>query len=456
MEQEKKQASGSQLAERLEQLLAELQGSAPRAAADSVSAAEHAMRSMHLDPLVEDIAKKFTAAASTVPLQNGSPKAADDSNAVEEALKEFDDRSAWLVAAGSGLSPCQPLLQAVRQRLAARLEGVLEAVARGRRESAMMLRAARLNQTPSKLSRSLRSEDMRTPTPPHTPSRRWTLSGLLGGVESTMLRVEAWHSKSQEDIRELENGLKDLTKVFSQLPEVGDNAELGQKQEIWQKRLQDFQGRHRQQLKSWQTVGQEMLEDLVPELQKIEVKMPDVVSATVMLEEARAELESLRLLRQKALESSAAQRLEQTLEELKNRCAEEIGGQGMRAALPRRRRCAVGAMPMELVSRIGNASWDASIGREKAARLQLRKACRPLPRDRHFPEVAAPETSDLREDKERWQRWQRHATLQERVSSRMASRLAALGEFLDQEVQQRRERHQALVEAHLIPWLCPD
>ena len=41
---------------------------------------------------------------------------------------------------GSGLSPCQPLLQAVRQRLRARLEGVLEAVARGRRESAMMLR----------------------------------------------------------------------------------------------------------------------------------------------------------------------------------------------------------------------------------------------------------------------------------------------------------------------------
>lgn len=359
-------ASGSQLAERLEQLLAELQGSSalPRAAADPVSAAEHAMRSMHLDPLVEDIAKKFTAAASTVPVQNGSPRATDNSNAVEEALKEFDDRSAWLVAAGSGLSPCQPLLQAVRQRLQARLEGVLEAVARGRRESAMMLRAARLNQTPSKLSRSLRSEDMRTPTPPHTPSRRWTLSGLLGGVESTMLRVEAWHSKSKEDIRELEQGLKDLTKVFSQLPEVGDNAELGQKQEIWQKRLQDFQGRHRQQLKSWHNAGQEMLQELVPE-QKIEVKMPDFLSATVMLEEARAEVESLRLLRQKALESAAAQRLEQTLEELKNRCAEEIGG---------------------------------------------------------------------------------HATLQERVSSRMASRLNALGEFLDQEVQQRRERHQALVE----------
>ena len=32
-----------------------------------------------------------------------------------------------------------------------------------------------------------------------------------------------------------------------------------------------------------------------------------------------------------------------------------------------------------------------------------------------------------------------------------SSRLNALGEFLDQEVQQRRERHQALVEAHLTP-----
>lgn len=33
-------------------------------ASDPVSAAEHAVRSLHLDPLVEDIAKKFTLAAS--------------------------------------------------------------------------------------------------------------------------------------------------------------------------------------------------------------------------------------------------------------------------------------------------------------------------------------------------------------------------------------------------------
>jgi len=45
-------ASGSQLAERLEQLLTEL-GQGAQVQADPVSAAEQAMRSMHLDPLVE-------------------------------------------------------------------------------------------------------------------------------------------------------------------------------------------------------------------------------------------------------------------------------------------------------------------------------------------------------------------------------------------------------------------
>eukprot|EP00438_Fugacium_kawagutii_P023819 Skav220108 [mRNA] locus=scaffold1727:21173:24706:+ [translate_table: standard] len=37
--------------------------------------------------------------------------------------------------------------------------------------------------------------------------------------------------------------------------------------------------------------------------------------------------------------------------------------------------------------------------------------------------------------------------MRERVSGRMATRLTALGEFLNQEIEQRRERHQALVEA---------
>mmetsp|Transcript_18961 Transcript_18961/g.39117 ORF Transcript_18961/g.39117 Transcript_18961/m.39117 type:complete len:203 (+) Transcript_18961:18-626(+) len=46
-------------------------------------------------------------------------------------------------------------------------------------------------------------------------------------------------------------------------------------------------------------------------------------------------------------------------------------------------------MPLELVSRTGNASWHASIERERAARLQLKKSCRPLPSIARVPEVAS-------------------------------------------------------------------
>eukprot|EP00490_Sorites_sp_Unknown_P019061 CAMPEP_0114666574 /NCGR_PEP_ID=MMETSP0191-20121206/32793_1 /TAXON_ID=126664 /ORGANISM="Sorites sp." /LENGTH=183 /DNA_ID=CAMNT_0001914551 /DNA_START=27 /DNA_END=578 /DNA_ORIENTATION=- len=63
-------------------------------------------------------------------------------------------------------------------------------------------------------------------------------------------------------------------------------------------------------------------------------------------------------------------------------------------------------MPLELNSLSGNASWDACISREQAARLQLRKACRPLPRYKHFPEVIAETSNDKNHSRERWQRWQ--------------------------------------------------
>ncbi|CAJ1392257.1 unnamed protein product, partial [Effrenium voratum] len=154
-------ASGSQLAERLERLVAAMSGNTGPAT-DPVSAAEQAMRSLHLDPLVEEIAKKFTAAASSVREEPGSPSSPgsqcdQDALAVEEALAEFDLRSAWL----EGDVLPKEVLGAVRQRLRARLEGIAEAVQRGRRESRRLRQAARFKGTPSKLERSLLSEDLR-------------------------------------------------------------------------------------------------------------------------------------------------------------------------------------------------------------------------------------------------------------------------------------------------------
>ncbi|CAK9079877.1 unnamed protein product [Durusdinium trenchii] len=50
-------------------------------------------------------------------------------------------------------------------------------------------------------------------------------------------------------------------------------------------------------------------------------------------------------------------------------------------------------MPLELLSRSGSATWQATIERERSARLQLRNACRPLPTLSHLDEPPPREPS---------------------------------------------------------------
>ncbi|CAE7496699.1 unnamed protein product, partial [Symbiodinium sp. CCMP2456] len=118
------QASGSQVARRLEALVAHLAG-AESPGVDALTVG----REMQLFELgLPEIAKKFTTAASSWrPNQVGSPSSADareDDSAVEEALQEFDERSAWLSEAADDEAAALPaeLLRAVRERLAARLQ----------------------------------------------------------------------------------------------------------------------------------------------------------------------------------------------------------------------------------------------------------------------------------------------------------------------------------------------
>eukprot|EP00438_Fugacium_kawagutii_P023818 Skav220107 [mRNA] locus=scaffold1727:13737:16821:+ [translate_table: standard] len=198
------QASGTQLAERLERLLGELHvgGGAVAQRSDPVSAAEHAMRSMHLDPLVEDLheLKLLRVGARSSRMGGGAAK-------------------------GSGLAPAAPLLAAVRQRLGARLEGILEAVERGRRESAQMLRSVpcldehgRLGRRSRKGGRSIvllgGSENLWC-------NKKSTESPAEEAVVFVVASPEAWHNKSKDDIRELGDAMKDLANVFGQLPEAG-------------------------------------------------------------------------------------------------------------------------------------------------------------------------------------------------------------------------------------------
>ncbi|CAJ1455101.1 unnamed protein product, partial [Effrenium voratum] len=93
-------------------------------------------------------------------------------------------------------------------------------------------------------------------------------------------------------------------------------------QESWQRRLQDL---GRRPLSTWHTAGQELVDEIARELREIEGRMPDVVSGAVMLEEARGEVEALRLSRRQALEKTQ-RRLEQRVEELRQECAQAVGG----------------------------------------------------------------------------------------------------------------------------------
>ncbi|CAE7350632.1 unnamed protein product [Symbiodinium natans] len=334
------QASGSQVARRLEALVAHLGGAEPPAG--PISAAEHSLRSRLLDPLVEEIAKKFTTAASSWrPNQVSSPSSADareDESAVEEALREFDERSAWLaegVEEEAGALPAE-LLRAVRQRLAARLQGIAEAVARGREESAALRRQGSASKrdrgTPSRLERSPGSQlEFRTPTPPHTPSRRRTLAALLGAAEEAVLRVEAFHAAANHQAKELREIYGEATiqatarSEAAQQEDVEAMEEVAQWQEEWERRLSQEAAVVRQRAQRWTAKCQEMVDDLSSQLHSIKGQLPDVLSGAVVLERVRSDLEVMRVGRREVLEK-ASKRVAARMEELRESCAFESSG----------------------------------------------------------------------------------------------------------------------------------
>ncbi|CAJ1411373.1 unnamed protein product [Effrenium voratum] len=161
----------------------------------------------------------------------------------------------------------------------------------------------------------------KTPTPPQTPSRRRTLAALLGGVETTALRAEALHSSATQQMAQLRAALGKLSQAQA-LGTESDTDQVTPWQESWQRRLQDL---GRRPLSTWHTAGQELVDEIARELREIEGRMPDVVSGAVMLEEARGEVEALRLSRRQALEKTQ-RRLEQRVEELRQECAQAVGG----------------------------------------------------------------------------------------------------------------------------------
>jgi hypothetical protein len=155
------QAAGDEIANRLEMLVSVLNGETPSVAAlrEPEPATEMLYRCAHLEPLVEDICRKFAAAghalempsmmtspsSSPAKLGSRSGKPVSPSKAaIEDALGEFDRRSRKgsqregdASGADAALAPLREgLIADMRARLATRLQGINEALALGRKQGA--------------------------------------------------------------------------------------------------------------------------------------------------------------------------------------------------------------------------------------------------------------------------------------------------------------------------------
>lgn len=120
---------------------------------------------------------------------------------------------------------------------------------------------------------------------------------------------EAMHFNASEQIKDLQDAFAEIKQdVLAPLDLPPDGIEahgacssVHLPQEAWQRRFEDFQGRQRQQLKSWHATGQDgtarwdrtgrqEAAEALTELKAMEVRMPDLVAAGVLLEEASCEL----------------------------------------------------------------------------------------------------------------------------------------------------------------------
>jgi len=204
-------------------LVSGLNGEAPSAvlAREPQAATEALYRSMHLEPLVEELARRFaaTGAASDekAPRQSAAEAPASPTKyALEDMLLEFDRRTSWLAGGKpgdvegeegvSGPPLLRPeILAEVRARLAARLNGVREALARGRKQGAQA-RPAR-NKRPPSLTGTPCDKENNGPMSPGSPSKK-----SLSALESAYAEVD---SELQEFVSFADAEVGDLRAAFA-------------------------------------------------------------------------------------------------------------------------------------------------------------------------------------------------------------------------------------------------
>lgn len=356
-------ATGADVADRISIVVARLNGEAQKeivVAREPESATEAFYRTTHLDPLVEEIARKFAAAGAAgetpgILTRSGGQAAkvlaalADNSNstpsspvsptkrAVSDALAEFDRRTAWLAdrsGVGSSGRPAirEGLLEDVRCRLTSRLAGINETLARGRQQGASQRpRGPRLHSKGGSVSDGAEKENRITPTstPPCTPCDRnpKALEASIGQLEQS---IQHSHAGIAEEITKLQDSFVVVQQRAALMAEQALEAErkksatvsalqdrlLDQLREVAEERVRGVNAQ--------EFAMSALFAELQGELRATQGLLPDVSQCSSQLNEVWNHLQAERLHRCEATDA-AAQAVEARLQKLRESVEQEHG-----------------------------------------------------------------------------------------------------------------------------------
>lgn len=334
-------ASGPDVADRLSSLVAGLNGEEPSAvlAREPQAATESLYRSMHLEPLVEELSRRFAATGAAPEERAPRVLSADSPSsptkcALDEMLAEFDRRTTWLSGAEQGKSALlrPEVLGEVRARLGARLSGTREALARGRKQGAQA-RPKRSRDRPPSLAGTPGSNEKENATPlsPGTPSKK-NLSLLEASAADLEAQLQQLLSLADAELTELGAAFavthEEVTRSTHSAEEA-DHQEAANVQGL----QEHVQGQLRRLAEARTRLSSEqalhsgaVVAEMQGELLTVSQRFPDIAGVcATQFAEVRDAIEAQRLQRQEA-GNEAAQGVEARLKVLREGLSAEAAG----------------------------------------------------------------------------------------------------------------------------------
>jgi len=357
-------ASGSDLAERLVDLVAALNGDSPGsdgtlAQLQPAPATEQLYRARLMEPLVEDIVRRFStgvamescagsAASAAVQLatmqsSSGLPIRASHGvkplppgqGSIEEALVEFDRRVGELLsnqddlAAGSSSSSRSSsvarsqVIVEVREKLAERLANVAEAMALARQQGAAQRRLRKVS-TPSGSERG-------DATPPGTPRTKRGFSLLEAGLAEADRGISAGSAGVEEECLDVQMTLGTLRQDVMRLIQKSSEEDRAVAEQAADSdlRAQDALREAKEERRRGLEAHVFNMDNGFSELRASLINegvCPGETARTInqSLREAREELETGRLQRQEA-GNIAARAVETRLDALREQLSRDVG-----------------------------------------------------------------------------------------------------------------------------------